>query len=61
MDGGSALRRRRMSGRASPLSPGEGGEVSILSRATRRRYRRVSNSFRLGLDLGGVRERQDGE
>lgn len=48
-DGGLALRRRqRMSGRASPLSPGEGDEVSILSRAPRRTYRRVSNSSVLG-------------
>lgn len=61
-DGGLALRRRRMSGRASPPSPGEGDEVSILSRAPRRTYGRVSSSFRLGLDRGlGARGRQDGE
>lgn len=61
-DGGLALRRRRMSGRASPPSPGEGDEVSILYRAPRRTYGRVSNSFRLRLDWGlGARGRQDDE
>lgn len=61
-DGGPALRWRRMSERASsPLSPGKGGEVSILFRAPRRMCHRVSSSFYFGRDLGEGRGRYDGE